>query len=246
RRMERLRPLGDAREDLWPPAPWRKQGVLRPVRTRRFRFFLSADWRELWCQLQNVAALYSRIHQHVFDERWHLTSRLRDRRDGQSLLRTCERDIKQPTLFLVVKRFLRLSLFHQPCRKLEYARPLPRRELALIDAENENVRKLEPLGTVDAHELYGVAGSILFQRNRATSLIEVFRILDEFRPPTGVVFRLPRFQEFRQAVDIGAILPGTALVPFEPLKNAGKNLRGGAFVHPLALRGEKFEQLAQA
>src|SRR5258708_37927480 len=85
RRMKGLRPLGNARENLWQPARWRKQKILG---SSGVRLIGRVDWcrRNFGRKLQDITALDARLHEDVLNARRNLSfflGRSEERRVGK-------------------------------------------------------------------------------------------------------------------------------------------------------------------
>ncbi len=157
-------------------------------------------------------------------------------------MRARERDVKQSPLLLDVKLFGGLAFFHERCRKLEYARSFGSGEFAVVDAQHENLRKLESLGAMHGHQLHSVVRLVIFQADRAARLLVIVEVLHEFREAARIALRLPLLGEFCQARHVLAVLGAGALREFQPFVQIPEDHARASLPQRGPLLGNEFHQ----
>ena len=78
---------------------------------------------------------------------------------------------------------------------------------------------------MNGHQLNGVARSILFQRNGAAGLVEVFQVFDKLRQATCFTLRFPSLDKLGEAFHVDAVLLRSARVDLQPFEKLGKDFR---------------------
>src|SRR5580692_5353745 len=100
----------------------------------------------------------------------------------------------------------RFTFFHESGGEFEDAGAFRYWKLLVIDAQKEDLWKLEAFGSVHGHQLDGVAGEAFFQTDHAASLGIVVQILDKFGKAFSVALWFPLFGELREARDVLTVL----------------------------------------
>src|SRR5580692_4794651 len=241
--MEFESPIGDAREDFW-----RFDGSREELQIGTALPALTCDggsFRQLGHKLADVAPLDGRLHQDIFDENRDLASFLRERREREAIFRARQGDVEKPALFLNVKLFGRLAFFHQSGGKFEHAGALCRGEFLAVDAQEKNLRKFEAFGSVNGHQLDGVARKILFETDRSARLRIVAEVFDKFGEAARLAFGLPFLDKFGEAPDVFAVLRARALRDFQPFEEIREDFARAAAAQSLSLLRSELHKTAE-
>ena len=134
------------------------------------------------------------------------------------------------------------AFLHQPRRKFEHARPFVGWKFPVVHPQQKNVRKLQPFRSVHRHQLYGVRGSIIFQRDDSSRLFEIVEVLDKLRQAARVALWFPLLRKLREPRHIFIVLPARALGHFQPFEQIHQNLASGPPPHALAVLRKKLQQ----
>src|SRR5260370_7317778 len=122
---------GRARETRGGPVRWRKQKIWGSWGVRLMGRGGGCR-RNCGRKLQDITALDARLHEDVLNERRNLSFFLRHPSDGQPVLRTRQRNVIQPALFLMVKMDLGSAFFHELGGAFNPMRAFPLRKLFLV------------------------------------------------------------------------------------------------------------------